>query len=593
MNTVKEKSPNATFYLRETWPLTTWGTAARSVCTKYAEQVADKFAIKLIYDGTAFYNCEKKYPTIKLMKDTRHQNDNGAYLVICCIYKALFDSPLGLSYIGGINKGVAKKLQTIADETIATTSINKSTTTYDESTALETSSSDSDSDSSGDTSNSDDSSTTTTTSSNKLEAILSTFDDLAAAYGLKSKEETTEDSSSSDSDSSSSSSDNVYNGTVSEDDSDAVKKPKSTTYIWNYLKSKNVPEKGIAAIMGNTEHEGSNEFYTVQGDYTHDDSDAYNREYTNKVNSGTISKSDFVNGGPGGGGYGLAQWTYHTRKEGLYNKTVAQGKSISSPKGQMDWLWEELQGYTGVKNAIMNPTSIADATKKFLYDFENPSDKEGTYPGRYSSAKTIYKEFTGKTATGSGLMYNQSTLGKTRGHGLLPIDIRNNKEIPKPANKQFTGYDISKLAGKGTTSNTTTLKTPTYNYGSSSTNTSSTNTTSSVSTLMSALSSSSSSSSKTSSSDEKINKLIEMIIQLLGQVVTNTSSISQIAQLLVTLVESSGSTNSSGSDSSEVIRKGLADTSTLVAKSIVQNAKRNDSKSLEQLIANVEAIVAQ
>ena len=87
--------------------------------------------------------------------------------------------------------------------------------------------------------------------------------------------------------------------------------------IWEYLKSKGFSNVAAAALMGNMEAESNCVPYRLQGDFT----TGYNRsvEYTRRLDAGTISKNEFVYNGPGGGGYGLMQWTYPSRKAGLYD----------------------------------------------------------------------------------------------------------------------------------------------------------------------------------------------------------------------------------------------------------------------------------
>lgn len=64
--------------------------------------------------------------------------------------------------------------------------------------------------------------------------------------------------------------------------------------------------------------------------------------YTEAVNSGKISRERFLNPLPGKQyGYGAVQWTTPSRKAGLYDRTVAVGKSIADEDAQLDYiLWE-------------------------------------------------------------------------------------------------------------------------------------------------------------------------------------------------------------------------------------------------------------
>ena len=85
--------------------------------------------------------------------------------------------------------------------------------------------------------------------------------------------------------------------------------------IWDYFLAKLGNAYGVAGLMGNLQAESGLCPYRVQGDFSTGWTESAN--YTARVDSGEISEDDFVNNGPGGGGYGLAQWTFWSRKQGL------------------------------------------------------------------------------------------------------------------------------------------------------------------------------------------------------------------------------------------------------------------------------------
>lgn len=153
--------------------------------------------------------------------------------------------------------------------------------------------------------------------------------------------------------------------------------PTDPTYrIWSYLLGKLGNEYGVAGLMGNLEAESGLHPDRVQGDIPYSNE---SKEYTAKVDNGTITEYDFVYNGPGGGGYGLAQWTYHTRKQGLYDMWKSGGyDSIGSLELALDYLWHELTtSYKGVVSVLKSATSVREASDKVLHDFERPTNHEG------------------------------------------------------------------------------------------------------------------------------------------------------------------------------------------------------------------------
>lgn len=174
------------------------------------------------------------------------------------------------------------------------------------------------------------------------------------------------------------------------------------TTIWNLLLADIKNEIGVAALMGNLEAESGLIPYRVQGDFSNDYTESL--EYTAKVDSGEISEYDFVNNGPGGGGYGLAQWTYYTRKQELYNRYKSGYPSIGDVNLACDFLLYELKtSYTSVYWTLVNAITIKEASDKVLHEFEKPADQsESVELKRAQMGTAIYEELTGTSSGGSG-----------------------------------------------------------------------------------------------------------------------------------------------------------------------------------------------
>lgn len=160
------------------------------------------------------------------------------------------------------------------------------------------------------------------------------------------------------------------------------------TYYWNAFLNAIKNEYGVAGLMGNLQAESYLIPYIRQGD-TNDLQYKKSLVYTQNVNNGVISKYTFVHDSVG---YGLAQWTYHTRKEGLYNMYKTGYPSIGDAKLSVDYLLYELQNsYKSVWNTLISATSIRQASDAVLHDFENPKDQsEKVEELRASYAQEIY-----------------------------------------------------------------------------------------------------------------------------------------------------------------------------------------------------------
>lgn len=179
-------------------------------------------------------------------------------------------------------------------------------------------------------------------------------------------------------------------------------------YIWAELYNVIGNEYGVAALMGNLQAESGIIPYRLQGDFT---STYYKSiRYTDNVDSGAIDKTTFMNDQQG---YGLAQWTYYTRKEALYDAWVASGSaSIGDVGFQVQFLINELQtSYPTVYAALVNATDIRTASDIVLAQFENPADQ--------SLAVKIYRASLGTA------IYNEEATGQP-----VPIPVPDPPDTP-------------------------------------------------------------------------------------------------------------------------------------------------------------------
>lgn len=166
-----------------------------------------------------------------------------------------------------------------------------------------------------------------------------------------------------------------------------------TQYIWDTLNYYIRNDIGTAALMGNLQAESGLISYRKQGDF----SSGYmvSKTYTANVDNGSYTESQFVNDSIG---YGLAQWTWYTRKQKLYNKHRSMNLSIGSVELGCAYLIEELQtDYSSVWTALVNATNIRAASDVVLVDFESPADQsEAVKQHRASLATTIYNQYSGQ-----------------------------------------------------------------------------------------------------------------------------------------------------------------------------------------------------
>ncbi|MCR5119545.1 MAG: hypothetical protein K6B44_08005 [Lachnospiraceae bacterium] len=112
--------------------------------------------------------------------------------------------------------------------------------------------------------------------------------------------------------------------------------------------------------------------------------------YTAAVDNG--SYTNFVHDSAG---YGLAQWTYWTRKQGLYNHAKSTGRSIGNLNMQLEFLGSELtNSYRGVLNGLRSAGSVEDASYIVLTQFEKPKNQGPSVQAlRAQYSKTFYARY--------------------------------------------------------------------------------------------------------------------------------------------------------------------------------------------------------
>lgn len=139
--------------------------------------------------------------------------------------------------------------------------------------------------------------------------------------------------------------------------------------IFDLLREKGYSADAACGILGNLHVESGLKPNNVQNSFEKQfGSDA---EYTAMVNSGKYSKDQFVKDSVG---YGLAQWTYWSRKEGLYIYCMTHSKDISNLNDQINFLHNEVVA-RGLFDKLNACKSAYDAGVLFMVEFEKPKNQ--------------------------------------------------------------------------------------------------------------------------------------------------------------------------------------------------------------------------
>jgi len=170
-------------------------------------------------------------------------------------------------------------------------------------------------------------------------------------------------------------------------------RPQTTTAdpdkVWRFLMEKINNAFGVAGLMGNMQAESAF--------YPNNLQNGYNKKwgidditYTDQIDAGTRNFID-------GAGYGLCQWTYKTRKQGLLDLAKKQNSSVGNIDTNLDYCWYELSvGYKSVLKTLQNATSVKEASDIVLTKYEKPQDQsEENKAKRAKNGEAIYEKYAG------------------------------------------------------------------------------------------------------------------------------------------------------------------------------------------------------
>lgn len=210
--------------------------------------------------------------------------------------------------------------------------------------------------------------------------------------------------------------------------------------IWNKLINSGMTKAGASGMMGNLYTESALNPKNLQNSY--EKSLGYSDEgYTKAVDSGTYS--GFVHDSAG---YGLAQWTYHARKQALLNFAKSRNVSIGDMGMQLDFLIKELkEDYPSVWSCLCSTSSVRTASDTVMTQFERPADiSDSAKNKRYEFSKKYYDMFATSTNKAPTAELIQEILSGKWGNGderktrLIEAGYDYN-DVQEMVNKTLTG----------------------------------------------------------------------------------------------------------------------------------------------------------
>lgn len=176
--------------------------------------------------------------------------------------------------------------------------------------------------------------------------------------------------------------------------------------MWNFYMARVGNAYGVAALMGHWFAESGLNPKNLQNSF--EKKLGYTDEsYTKAVDDG--SYGNFVRDSAG---YGLAQWTYWSRKQDMLHFAKERGCSIGDTEMQFEFGYQELRtGYKGVLAVMKSAKSVREASDVLLTQYERPADQsEAVKVKRAGYGQKYYEKYVGAMPQNGGSKMSNSPL---------------------------------------------------------------------------------------------------------------------------------------------------------------------------------------
>ena len=167
--------------------------------------------------------------------------------------------------------------------------------------------------------------------------------------------------------------------------------------IWNLLMAEFNNQYAAAGIMGNLYAESGLQPNNLQNSYES------KLGFSDSTYTAAVDNGSYSNFAKDSAGYGLAQWTYWSRKQKLLDFAKEKNTSIGDLGMQLYFLVKELkESFSSLYNTLKTVTSVYDAAAEVMVKFENPYDQSTDAKKRRANYGQVYYDRYAKGNTNAG-----------------------------------------------------------------------------------------------------------------------------------------------------------------------------------------------
>lgn len=161
--------------------------------------------------------------------------------------------------------------------------------------------------------------------------------------------------------------------------------------IYKALRQSGMTEAAAFGMMGNMKCESGLEAGRLQGDFNAFRTSS--KSYVARVTSGDIKRDAFA---LDGFGFGLCQWTYHSRKRGLYDFWKETGTALDDAEMQTRFCIKELkENYHNLWDLLCTSHDLYTCTKEICVVYERPA--RNNIDARFTAAVSLKAELLEST----------------------------------------------------------------------------------------------------------------------------------------------------------------------------------------------------
>ena len=210
--------------------------------------------------------------------------------------------------------------------------------------------------------------------------------------------------------------------------------------IWDTLYAEIKNAYGTAGLMGNLYAESALHANNLQNN-GNTKLGMVDAEFTASYDSGAYAMDTFIHDGYG---YGLAQWTYYSRKEALAKFAKEKGTSIGDLSMQLAFLLKEIKGYTSVRKTLTTATTVRAASDAVLLNYERPADQsEAVQKKRAAYGQSYYEKYATASASATTKYYRVRKSWKDASSQIGAFTVLQNAKNCVDANPGYVAFDDS------------------------------------------------------------------------------------------------------------------------------------------------------